>query len=407
MGEAFRRALGCDSQSDSSEILSLLEKADNKRIRDYLKSQKLPFLDVGGNDPIARFLFDLKTWQTCLVAALGVVLGFLPGVVSYLEGTFFDSEAMKLCFSNDYGYFDKVLALFALLLLAPLYFSELPRTLLKLNISSTFNLDSKEWKVFVGQANKRFNKFLLLLIPYVSAILMTGILIYSYMLNKEGQWQGISISLKSRWAGFSTIGITLLLYYLLALVVMRVIVVYWILKDFFKYKPIIQPLHPDNCGGLSPLGKLSMKLNIGVFIFGIVFLIAVYVNVTVHHKPILHHLNIAAFVAYISVSSVMFFLPLFSAHNAMKNSKHKTIQKISDRYVSTVTHIIDSIENSGPLDKSETTELESLREIHEVASKMPVYPFNVATVTSYLSSIAVPVVVYVIQTLLSQHVLKG
>jgi hypothetical protein len=409
MDKDFCKAIGLDKKTNdinnTPEILSLLEKADNKKIRAFLGKRKLPYLNAGGRDPIATFLFNLRKWQIALVVFIAMIVGLLPSFVSWQEGTFYNLD-MELCFAKDYGFHDLVLAMIASLLMVSMYFSEIPRTLLKLNISNVFDLDVEKWKDFVDNANTKFSKIHLTLIPYGIAILIAAIASFEYLFTDANRWYRISFTSGWKWAGFAQIPVILFTYYLIALLVIRIVVVYFILRDFFKNSPAIQPLHPDNCGGLSSLGELSMKLNLGVFLFGIISFIAIYVNLKIYQRPIWYPLNIMTTIGYFTGSSILFFLPMFSTHNAMKRSKNKMIQKISDRFLRTINNTIKIVEGNTPI-KDELDELDSLKKIYDVASKMPVYPFNFTNVTSYLGSIVTPVLIFVIQQIITFYYFKG
>ena len=404
MGNDFYEVMELDEESKAPKILSLLEKADNKEIETYLEEKGLHFPNAGGKDRFASFLFNLRRWQILFVVLAGLMISSLPALVSWLEGTFYDTQ-MDLCFAKDIGYYNLILTLTALLLMCSMYFSELPRTLIRLNISKVFNLDAKAWNKFVDRSNEKFEKPYLTLLPYLICIPLALFVMSTFMLTEKNRWHRISFEDFGYWAGWLSIPTVIAYVVLIGLLIIRIVTVYFVLKDFFGSKPIIQPLHPDNCGGLYPLGRLSMKLNYGVFLFGIISCIGIYGNMTnfEHLTSVWHPCNLLIIVVYVLGAFIIFFLPLYSAHNAMKNSKDQMIQQISDRYIEINNHIISLVKQKKQLDKPETEELELLKKMYDVVSKMPVYPFNIGTVSSFICSVFAPIVMFIIQNLISAY----
>ena len=47
-------------------------------------------------------------------------------------------------------------------------------------------------------------------------------------------------------------------------------------------------------------------------------------------------------------------------------------------------------------------EIESIRKVYDMAPEMPVYPFNVRIVTSFFGSLGVPIIIVVVEHLVSQ-----
>ena len=202
-------------------------------------------------------------------------------------------------------------------------------------------------------------------------------------------------------AGWFVIPLNFCLFYLIAMCLLRIIGTFIVLNNYFKHPPNIQPLHPDCCGGLSPLGKLSMKPTLGVFIFGMVVVISIIVDIRPpNNMPILHPLNLLLIIGYLVGASIAFFLPSFAAHPAMKESKYHTIQIINQNYQRVNNELMKVLQSNKNVDSKTIDELDSLKKLHDIAFRMPVYPFNFQTISSFFGSVFAPLLVLALEILI-------
>lgn len=389
------------------DTLSVQKKVRKQKARKkpHAATKKdLRYLNAGGTDPIAALLFTMSGKKIFLVLTAGLVICLLPFAVAWQENTLYN-PTMELSLLMDYGWHLLTFASIALLLMNTMYFSEFPNALVTLRESKVFDLDKPQWDDFIEDARKIFRNKYLTLATYSISLIVAGIVAIHFMVTDSDRWHRISFSSSSYAAGWASLPAIFLLYYLIVVLVFRTASVYYVLSAFFENKATIQPLHPDNCGGLSPLGRLSMKLNCGVFLFGIISLLAVGVNVKLWELPYYHYLNIMIVGAYFVGSFILFFMPLFSAHSKMKSAKDATIQIISDYHSEKNRQILALLHDKGQLTKQMKEEIDALHEIYERAAKMPVYPFNFKTVTTYLGSIITPVIIFAIQRMIELYCL--
>jgi hypothetical protein len=171
-----------------------------------------------------------------------------------------------------------------------------------------------------------------------------------------------------------------------------------VLRNLFNnYKISLQPLHPDNCGGLSSLGDLSKKLNVGIIILGVISALNVYRDYKILDNSFFNTFHLLIIAGYIVCAFVVFFMPLYAAHESMKKAKFEEIKRINDYFLTVNKKLKNHINNHENIDQRDMDDFENINKIYDLAKKMPVYPFNIATVTSFIGSIFIPVILFLIE----------
>lgn len=388
----------------NTELKDLVQKNNVAEIHRRIKKTGLNMINPGNGDKLASFLFGLKGIKIFYAGIIATALGCLPVLISVFEGNFCN-DGLRRDALHDLGFIDIILATSSLVILSSMYFGAVPLTLFQLTVSNTVPLTLREWEKFQTRADAIFHKKVITWTPYIIGVILALFVPSFYLLSPEPTWYRISFTKaqNATVAGWFIIPLTFCLYYLITMCLLRIIGTFIVLNNYFKHPPNIQPLHPDCCGGLSPLGKLSMKLNLGAFIFGIVAVIAVIVNIRPpNDMPIFHPLNLLLITGYLVGASIAFFLPLFAAHHAMKESKYRVIQIINQNYQRVNDELMKVLQSSKNVDSKTIDELDSLKNLHDIAFRMPVYPLNFQTVSSFFGSICAPLLIFALQILIGK-----
>lgn len=362
----------------------------------------LESVDPGGRDRLASWIARLRGRRVTFAVLALLLFSLIPLGIAYLEGNLvnpaLDADAL-----HDIGHWNQfVIALPSAVMLMAMYFGQFPKTLIELVLSGVFPINQQQWNAFVRDARTIYRHWLLLILPYLIGIGMGLVGLNVYMLNVPNTWITVDLPSDMNWAGVVQLPLVVLLYYVIPAGGFRIIATYFVLRRFFRFPANIQPLHPDAAGGLSPLGRLSMRLNLGAFMFGLVAVNGARANVVTWGMPLLHPANIAIYSAYLIGASIIFFLPLFAAHNRMKEAKYQTLQIISDRFNQLNQSLIAELANAEGIDKSRIEELDSIQQLHAIASKMPVYPFNVQNISSFFGSVLTPILLIALEFAVSQ-----
>src|SRR6185295_13335927 len=93
----------------------------------------------------------------------------------------------------------------------------------------------------------------------------------------------------------------------------------------------LQPLHPDHCGGLSPIGSYLTTTVYAILPVGL--MIAVDIIIEIRQQTIASAYPIYVMVgAYVLGTLVIFFAPLLAAHRAMVQAKRSELARLSESF---------------------------------------------------------------------------
>ncbi|MCK5052878.1 MAG: hypothetical protein KAR65_01290 [Anaerolineales bacterium] len=233
-------------------------------------------------------------------------------------------------------------------------------------------------------------------------------------LNSKGQWitATIFMALVLSWFlyGFSfqfvkepilIVGILaeLIIATVIGLMAWRMIVIgmrVWRLPQRFDLE--IQSGHPDRCGGLEPLGNLCLWNALIIAMAGI-FLggwIAIGPNtpdsnLAIFYAPIFRPLLTIP----ITLSFVSFFIPLWSTHRVMvakKNEIESQLDELAQIIYRENRELLNSADRLDPAEgENRLKKMELMREIYSQNQRIPAWPINVAILSKFLASQAIPV----------------
>jgi hypothetical protein len=343
-----------------------------------------------GRDRFASFIFG-KPWKGLLIS-ISVVLfaAFVPVIIAIFAGNFVKPKPdLDLDAMHDLGYWNFILSSLILMVALSVYFTELSRVLFELCTRKVFRVNKDQYNEFVRMGNQTYSGLLITFIPWIIAFTVCIISLFVYQAGKTNTWHSFKTTAGAAFAGWASIPFIFTANYILTSAVLRIVASFLVLSRFFKFDASIQPLHPDGCGGLYPLGRLSMRLNTIVFGFGVICALGIFVNTTDYGLKIYHPMNILLMISYIIGSVVVFFLPLYSAHSSMQEARTRTIEAINNRFQRLNEEIVaDMRQNKRPA-------MEKIQEIEEI-------PFNTKIVTSFVGSMGLPILLFIIQKLVEK-----
>ena len=159
--------------------------------------------------------------------------------------------------------------------------------------------------------------------------------------------------------------------------------------NFVKLTP--RPLHPDGAGGLSIIGKVCIKFTIPMIIFGINLIASFFL----HEGTAYLVLHLAGFLIYIVGIVFIFYYPLISVHKVMNEQKNKWLDEISDEIDKTLSRLGDLLKNDSKDPDSEFKRLDNLKKYHSTVQEMPIWPYDLTTISRLVSSIMIPFVLFI------------
>jgi len=350
-------------------------------------------INCGKGDPLLGKAVSASLGKLLILALIGLGVALVPVMLAFVEGNLVNPD-LAPDLIHDCAYFALVvLGLPMGLFFVCNYLGFLPIVMFRLCFAGTVTMSLSELRAFVRWANSLFARKIVVFPPFLAAIIFTGIIVRIFTLGPTNSWHSPDKQPSGTWAGWVQLVPSFLVWYMISFGVMRVVASYVVLSRFFsKSQTNVQPLHPDGCGGLYPLGHLCMRMNVAVFLFGIISLFGVLNNVHYFGMPWFHPANIGILMVYLVSSATIFFLPLYPAHRHMKAAKFHTLQIVSEGFEKVNADLLSGIRKSGRADTRLLSELERLRKVHDIARMMPIYPFNTQIVSSFFGSLAGPLV---------------
>ncbi len=166
----------------------------------------------------------------------------------------------------------------------------------------------------------------------------------------------------------------------------------------------IKPIAPDKSGGLRSLGELSLAFTY--------FLVPIMIQLIAHYFT-WRRLNlgfILGLAGVIPLTTFVFFYPLGVVHKVMAEAKRSTLTSISNKYLSVNRSILNNL-NAAENDISLSSKkeiMELLENLYTKAENMPVWPFNLKTLSHFFAIAFGPVILIlfelIIQKILSKYI---
>jgi hypothetical protein len=184
----------------------------------------------------------------------------------------------------------------------------------------------------------------------------------------------------------------ILLFYTLSYAAFNVGVTIITLRASFQSRDInIMPLHPDKCGGLGSISKYTTAIGLGISMIGLVLSAATVYEVMfgalAKAVPV-----IIGIVAYLALGPLFFFLPLGTAHGSMRKAKEEELLGIASQFTRLYRELDLKKPQTAPDEFGKKLEnLENVKKLYEVVSAFPVWPFDVKSLSRFLTIIATPV----------------
>jgi hypothetical protein len=190
---------------------------------------------------------------------------------------------------------------------------------------------------------------------------------------------------------------------LIGTVVWRMVSVSWQVWHLpEKYELEIQVVHPDQCGGLEPLGNLCLWNALILAVAGIFFggWISIgpntqFAGYALTYAPIFRVLLIVPII----LSFVSFLLPLWTTHQVMAQKKAEIQIRLDELAKSIYAESTVLLNKTGDLDFAKGDErnkrLSLMRNVYSQHQKIPTWPINTNIVYKFAAAQAMPVLSFI------------
>lgn len=172
-----------------------------------------------------------------------------------------------------------------------------------------------------------------------------------------------------------------------------------------KFELVLEPSHPDNCGGLKFLGDfcllMALPILAGVAFFGIYGIGSAFVPTLLHGQKTIQVIALAGLILFdVPLAAVAFFLPLGHIHGCMVELKEAYEDEFADRVSKLLKRIQDDLDQGAVDDaKAAKDEMDVVQVLNPATIGYPTWPFNRRTLVLYLLPQLLPFLGLVLQVI--------
>jgi hypothetical protein len=193
--------------------------------------------------------------------------------------------------------------------------------------------------------------------------------------------------------GFVFLYCLFLFYCLVPVLILRSVAVALLLRGIVARSHLrMLPMHPDKAGGLRPIGRLALRNQYLLTLFGLNIVLFVVVPFYFLQVPsVISRLIAVIITAYMILGPVVFMAPLLPFRNGMRSTKSELMVEIAQRLRVELQRLHAQLK-SGLISKEDEELIDRLRKIGSVIDELPVWPFDAGTLRKFIAAYVIPVV---------------
>jgi hypothetical protein len=172
-----------------------------------------------------------------------------------------------------------------------------------------------------------------------------------------------------------------------------------LLGDIVRHARLqLLPWHPDRCGGLRPVGRLGLRNQYALSIFGVNVVLMAWVMIhdiigTQEGIPAsLYALMIAGVIAYLILGPIVFVAPLLPFRSGMQANKAELRSEIVQRLRMESERLRKQLPLKAAVTKEDEELIERLRQMCAAIDELPVWPFDPGTLRKFMTAYVIPIV---------------
>jgi hypothetical protein len=231
----------------------------------------------------------------------------------------------------------------------------------------------------------------------VSAFAGLGIFLPMYLRRMSGQapwqtWSMVNLPSVLLSAAWATAGV----YSVLAVLVYAILAVHCLHRLFREFQIVVRPLHPDQAGGLAPLGQFALRLSYLITLVGVALVITPVLRYYLAYGVLQFAWTrdiLLGMACYAVAAPVAFFAPLAVAHSSMKQAKEELLMHIHKRFEAEYAKVRVFLDQTDSNLGDSLQTVNQLRTLHRTASQFPVWPFNVENLARFTTSFVSPLAI--------------
>ncbi len=237
-----------------------------------------------------------------------------------------------------------------------------------------------------GRLERAYNNRYVTLTAIVLAI---GFSVYNYFL-KRGCWLGVGGGLAAIYA---RIWITLNFYFIL-LILYKCMVTVWGIRKIMGLKIDVQPMHPDKCGGFRAIGQLALTIYYFVLIIMVLFALLVIFDPFAREQP----LYLVLYLLFYLLGSWLAYVSIANVNRHMSSRKKEVLERLNLAFNKRYKRISEG-GNDCPFRMEFANDIPALYNLYQIVNRMPVWPFDVASIVRYAIIYALPLTFFLLDAL--------
>ncbi len=340
--------------------------------------------DASRSDYAIHYLPKVFPKNPLLTAVLYTIISFGGTVLLTLAGegsAGSDAQDHTSLFKDYSSIINYVVVLPIGVILVLNFYNRVNRGFLQLIEDHVILFESEpERQTFLSEIDRSVNRKSLFYLSII-IVFLTYVPLASY---REGYWNSGFGGPNVWWFRiFSTLNL-----YVITHVLLKSIFVAQAMRRCFKNEVLLQPLHPDGCGGLRSLGDISLSIN------SLVGIVAVYLSVIAFSdfSPLQNPIFFVVVICYGLIATYLFFVPLAGAHDLMDRKKSEVLHALNREFQSTYVKVSASQFSEG-ISLQDAQKIESLERLYRIASRMPVWPIDTRIIGQFVAVVAIPLII--------------
>ena len=373
--------------SDRSSPLSKIKLDTTSGSALHVISGWLDRLGFGAFTPVALY-------------AAAVSLTFLPLIISAGLGPLSmttPSKTLTMPFLYDVStIFMYVVSFPCLLILTVTDDHLLSESLRRVQVDGILTISEADGTVLADRWYRRFR--ITNLAAQTLGIVAGGITAYFvYKLNATGDIKSWTESEGQLLAvGYIRLYCDFLFSVVAAVYVIRSVAVPFLLWDIVEHGELhMLPLHPDNAGGLRPIGRLGLRNQYAITLVGLNIGLGWLVSYLFTPDNSWKVFIAVAAIAYLIIGPLVFVGPLLPFRDGMIRNKAQLMSGVALRMRFQLNDLRSRFE-SGAISAEDEQLIERLRKIGAVINDMPVWPFDTLTLRKFFAAYVIPIVSFVV-----------
>lgn len=385
-----------DEHMNKSLILEAIPKKRSKFLQWVTQNGFNLFSVTGNKDIILNLLFKAGGDRPISFTIIAVIIFVAPSFfIAWFEGVLFSSE-IKTDLVHGIGNWSLIGAFALFSIFSIKFYTLFEKVIYKLYINNVLNLEFDDFNKKMSDWANFFNNNFIFIITYI----ITGIVVFiaiRYKFLNIDSWDRLSEDGFLTYTSISTIPLNIFSLYILTQFAIRVSLCYFFINDLIK-NIRVHTLHPDNCGGLGAIGELSMNMNIIIFLSGLLVAGQIYSCVYILELPIFNIGTIITIIAYLFISILMAFTPIFITHGSMTKAKNEVLNLVNFEFEAINKSLQEKLRHSKQDEyQDELNKIQELHNLYDLINRQPVWPFNITVFYTFIGSIIPPFLVVLIE----------